>query len=121
MIARKSRKIEVHRPLPMRRPVIPSQLQSNARSYNSVNLTIHQSWKRGLRRLAADATATCFCNIAGVERGDCVVGLARRAAVVDQSVLMGRVATLCYAGGDENGCDAQNDGLKMHIFDKGRC
>lgn len=116
-MARKSRKIEIHRRLPMRCPVIPSQLQSKPRSYNSsVNLTIHLSWKRGLRRFAADAAAAFFGNIAVVEGGDCVVGLARRAAIVDQSVLMDRVATLCYGGGYEEGGDAEKDGLQMHIF-----
>ncbi|KFZ15288.1 hypothetical protein V501_02780 [Pseudogymnoascus sp. VKM F-4519 (FW-2642)] len=101
----------------MRCPVIPSQLQSKPRSYNSsVNLTIHLSWKRGLRRFAADAAAAFFCNIAVVEGGDCVVGLARHAAIVDQSVLMDRVATLCYGGGYEEGGDAEKDGLQMHII-----
>lgn len=101
----------------MRCPVIPSQLQSKPRSYKSVNLTMHLSWKRSLCRLAADAAAACFCKIAVVEGGDCVVGLARRAAIVYQSIFLDRVATLCYGGGDEVGGDAEKYCLQMHRFD----
>lgn len=101
----------------MRCPVIPSQLQPKLKSCNGVNLTVHLSPKRRLCRLAADAVAACFRNIAApFSGGDCVVSLARRAAVVYQSVFLDRVAILCYGGRDKKCGDDEEDGLQMHGF-----
>lgn len=97
--------------------MIPSQLQPTPKGYNCVSLTVYLSLKRRLCRLAADAVAACFRNIAApFSGGDCVVSLARRAAVVYQSVFLDRVAILCYGGGDEKGGDAEEDGFQMHGF-----